>query len=283
MLWCAAACHEEARPSASGSTTAAGAAGSSVAQARPRARANPAAADGGAGSAAVGGAAGLDAAVRGDGSAAAGGTHVTNADADAGAAGTSGSAPLESQIERGPYFVSGAWHGYFWHATHGAGTTISATNFSVQQFNAPVCIKGMVVPTSDSTGNAILGVNLSQAQTDDMALQTVAPTMDGIQLDVSNRAGSEVRVQIQALDGDTNERARWCAIVKGAGGFIPWASFNSACWDGSGVAYQREPISGAMVLVPGTTDQPVSYEVCMNGLKEARAPSDSAPAAGGGN
>jgi hypothetical protein len=185
-------------------------------------------------------------------------------------------------VERGPYFVSGSWHGYFWLAQHGAGTTVTATNFDTEQFGAPICIQGLVAATADNSGNAILGVNVNQDNSADMNVQTVSPALDGIRVALTNHGGSVVRLQVQALDGATNERARWCAEVNGSGGFIPWSAFNTACWDGSGMPYQREPISGAMLLIPGATKAQTTFDVCLAALAETTAPA-SQPAAGSGS
>jgi len=182
---------------------------------------------------------------------------------------------------RGPYFTSGQWHGFFWIAHHGAGTTVTATSFMHTSFEPPLCIRGSVVPTPDNTSNAMLGVNLNQPDTQDMTVQTIAPSADGLLLDVKNNAGSALRVQIQALDGAVNDQARWCAPVSGSGGFIPWTAFNTACWDNSGAPYRLQPISGAMLLVPGSPSESVTYDVCLNALSEASAPAAAESGASG--
>lgn len=173
---------------------------------------------------------------------------------------------------RGPYFTSGPWHGYFWTAQHGDGTTLSTTNYEAPEFQSPLCMRGVVTTSADNSSNALLGVNLSQGKADDVLPQTVTPTRAGLLIEVKNNAGSPLRVQVQTPDGATNDRDRWCAVVSGSGGFIPWSQFNTACWDNSGMPYAREPISGAMLLVPGTSAAPVPYDVCLLKLAEADAP-----------
>ena len=281
LLLLTAACGEAEPPAVLGNakSTTAGAAGEKVSETRARTRGAPSANGGTGGVSAGATAARADAAGASAGRSGAAGTT--------GGAGDSGfdldaGTRLEMFVERGPYFTSGQWHGYFWTAHHADGTTLRATNFATARFDAPICIQGMVAPTPDSTGNAILGANLNQAEGGEMAVQTIAPSLDGIQIDLNNRAGSELRVQIQALDGSTNDRARWCAVVRGPGGFIPWASFTTSCWTGGGTPYQREPISGAMLLVPGTTGAAVPYEVCLNALREAKAPAATQAAGSGG-
>lgn len=188
-----------------------------------------------------------------------------------GASGAAGATALNS-FERGPYFSSGGWRGYFWISHHGAGTTITATNFGGANFVPPVCVKGSVAPTVDYSGNAMLGVNLNQAQRVDASPQTLVPSKDGMYVELTNAGGSQLRVEVQGLDGATNPASRWCASVPGTGGFMPWTSFNTACWDGSGSPYRREPISTAIVMVPGKMDAAVPFEYCLFRWTEAAAP-----------
>jgi hypothetical protein len=148
-------------------------------------------------------------------------------------------------------------------------------------FEMPICIRGSVAPTPDNSGNAMLGMNLNQANANDAAPQTIVPTRAGIQVDITNNTGSPLRVMVQALDGATNERARWCAALNGSTKFVPWSQFNTTCWDGLGSPYLREPISTAMLLVPGTTDAAISYDVCLKSMAEAEAPPMAAAGSGG--
>jgi len=140
----------------------------------------------------------------------------------------------------GPYFTAGRLGGYVWLAQTGAGTTLRVTGYATTEFMPPVCIRGSVAATPDSSGNAMLGFNLNQSVQGELGAFT--PSSAGLQVGVMNRGGSPVRVQIQTADGATNDQGRWCALVSGSGGFIPWTDFNTACWDGSGAAYARQPI-----------------------------------------
>ena len=58
----------------------------------------------------------------------------------------------------------------------------------------------------------------------------------------------------------------------GAGGFIAWTDFNTACWDGSGTAYALQPLAVASVQVPGGIDAAIPYDFCLNDLTETAAP-----------
>lgn len=200
---------------------------------------------------------------------------------DAGPTKTTTTNPDPHATERGPYYEDDPWSGYLWVAKNGQGTTLTASKtFQDKAFDAAVCIQGTVAATADSSGNAMLGMNVHQAERTDAAPLTLVPTLDGVQVDVKNNAGSQLRVQVAGPDGTTDADARWCAAVNGAGGFIPWTAFNTACWDGSGKAYKRQPISVAMLLVPGNAQGAVPYDFCLQRLAEADA---TAPGVGAGS
>jgi hypothetical protein len=173
----------------------------------------------------------------------------------------------------GPYLTSGNLKGYTWVAQAGAGTTLTATGLAAAEFTAPICIQGSVAATADYSGNAMIGTNLNQAM--EGVPMAFTPTLAGLEVEVANRAASPLRVQIQTADG----AGLWCALVDGSGGFIPWTDFNTACWDGSGTAYARQPISIAMISVPGGTTAAIPYDFCLNRLAEADAPAAPPPAA----
>jgi hypothetical protein len=190
--------------------------------------------------------------------------------------------------ESGPFFVSGAWHGYAFVSAQGAGSTIAPMDFSALTPGMPRCVSGTVGAVMDYSGVAMLGVNLNQEQATDAPQMTVVPTKTGLMVDVKNNASSPLRIQIQTPNGGTSENERWCAPFQGSG-FIPWKAFNTMCWDGSGTAYAMEPISTVLVLVPGDDTDPVAFDFCLNGLAEADGGSTGAAgaaaptgAAGGG-
>jgi hypothetical protein len=177
----------------------------------------------------------------------------------------------------GPYFTSGNLNGYTWVAQAGAATTLTATGLAASDFSAPICIQGSVAATPDFSGNAMIGLNLNQAMSGEPMAFT--PTLAGLQVAVTNRVVSPLRIQLQTADG----AGLWCAEITGAGGFIPWTAFNTACWDGSGAAYARQPVALAMISVPGTTTAAIPYDFCLNSIAEANAPAAPPPPAAGAN
>lgn len=171
-----------------------------------------------------------------------------------------------------PHFTSGNVQGHMWLAQSGEGTTLTTTGFNVAEVSGPVCIQGSVAATPDYNSNATLGLNLNQLP--NQVPMAFTPTLAGLQLDVTNRAGSPLRLQIQSQEGGVT----WCAVVNGSGGFIAWTDFNTACWDNSGTAYARQPLAVASLQVPGGIQAAIPFDVCLNGLTETAAPA----AAGGG-
>lgn len=196
-------------------------------------------------------------------SAAAGSTATPPASGSAGAPAMSG-----MYTDSGPFFVSGSWHGYAFTSAQGMGSSIMPMDFSMLAPGMPRCVSGTVGAVMDYSGVAMLGVNLNQEETMDAPQMTVVPTKGGLMVDVKNNAGSELRIQLQTPNGGMNENERWCAPFQGSG-FIPWKAFNTKCWDGSGTAYAMEPISTALVLVPGDDADPVAFDFCLNSLTEA--------------
>lgn len=177
----------------------------------------------------------------------------------------------------GPFYDSGNLKGHMWLSQSGAGTTLTTTGYAVPVATGPVCIQGSVVATPDYNSNATLGLNLNQLR--DMVPMAFTPSLAGLTVDVNNRGASPLRVQIQTEDGS----GLWCAIVNGMGGFIPWTDFNTACWDGSGTAYARQPIAVASLQVPGGNTTATPFDVCLIRIAETAAPAAPAAAASGVN
>lgn len=174
-----------------------------------------------------------------------------------------GPAANSGATDKGNYFVSGAWQGYVWTSVMGMGSTISPMDFAMQTTGMPRCVKGSVAATTDYSGIAILGFNINEGPGSSSA--GIKPTKTGIMVDVKENTMSPLRIQAKSGDGTTT----WCASLTASGGFVPWSSLNTKCWDGSGTAYNNEPITGLMVLVPGTNMAAVPFDFCVNSLAEA--------------
>ena len=190
---------------------------------------------------------------------------VTNSGGATG--GASGTGGTTGAADPAGYVTTGSWRGYPWTAAS-SGSTITPVNFSGQAANSPLCVSGSVAPAADYSGYAMVGVNLNQAPAATASVNTVVPTGTGVTVNVSNPGGSVLRVQIAGPTGDTDATDRWCAPITGTGGFMPWSSFNTACWDGSGTAYNKQPIKQLDISVPGDSVATVPFSFCLNRFAE---------------
>ncbi|HKO50986.1 MAG TPA: hypothetical protein VJV79_24930 [Polyangiaceae bacterium] len=173
------------------------------------------------------------------------------------------------------YFTSGTWKGFAWTATFGVGGTVTPASFEGVA-TWPVCAKGTVKGVDDGSNGAMVGWNLNQEKLTDAPLGTIIPSKAGITVNVKAAAAAtaQLRLQIQAADGETNALHRWCAEI-GTGGekiFVPWASFNTECWPGgAGVAYDGvTPLAQTIVQVP-SAETDVTFDFCINSVAETDA------------
>jgi hypothetical protein len=181
--------------------------------------------------------------------------------------GAGGASTSDGGTPGGGYVTFGAWHGYAWTAAS-VGSSIMPADFA-KVHGAPLCATGSVASGFDNT--AMVGVNLNQAPGSNTALNTVTPTKAGVTVTVTNRTTATLRVQVQGPNGATDANDRWCATIFGSGGFLPWDAFNTKCWDGSGTKYAGQPLTAAMILVPGSMAA-VPFDFCLDDIGEADAP-----------
>jgi hypothetical protein len=196
-----------------------------------------------------------------------GGTYnPTGGTSSGGECGGSGSLAMKA----GGFVVGSGWQGYAWTAAVPPGSsTVAPADFSTCSASmTAVCASGNVAAMSDYSGTGALVVNLNQAEGSSI-VGAFTPTGSGVTVNVTNRGGSAVRVQIQAPGGDTDATKRWCAPLTtfGSSVTIPWSAFNTKCWDGSGTTYTvGTAIQAIMIVVPGTNTAGVSFSFCLNDL-----------------
>ncbi|HXK18047.1 MAG TPA: hypothetical protein VNG33_09600, partial [Polyangiaceae bacterium] len=191
---------------------------------------------------------------------------------DAGAQSSTGGAGADSTafaVADAGYVTACEWSGYAWTAAGPAGTAsmVAPATFEAVKSGGKLCVKGVVAAQPDYSGYAMLGVNLAQDVTGSTPAEIV-PVDDGILVSISNPGGAQIRIQVQdnlAGDPKVGAKHRWCASYNGAG-FIPWSDFNTACWDGSGTAYAKQPISAVALLVPGGTVSDRKFDFCVDAL-----------------
>jgi len=206
-----------------------------------------------------------------------GGAGTTGTGNTAGVAGTSGSAgstgvtcgaALEASADgfvRAPAAGGGCWHGYSF-AGGDAGSTIAPKDFSACGTPCMLKMSGTVgaAVAPSYAGVAYLGFNLGQ-DNGATTVPTVTPTGTGVTVTFSaTTATLPLRAQLSGT-GSTF----WCYTITGASpATIPYAMFNTACWDGSGTAYAKQPITNFELVVPGAATATMGVSVTLSGLKE---------------
>jgi hypothetical protein len=202
---------------------------------------------------------------------ASGGTPATGG--ASGSAGTSGGGSGGTGDPITGYFTSGSWRGFAWTATFGTGGSVMPASFEGVA-NWPICASGTVAGVADGSNGAMVGWNLNQEATTDAPLGEITPGNEGISVSITANTPAQLRLQIQAADGETNAEHRWCAEI-GTGGpdiFVPYTSFNTECWPGGmGTAYDGTvPLTQVIVQVPSAATD-VNFDFCINSIAESDA------------
>lgn len=192
------------------------------------------------------------------------------------------------------YWTSGTWHGCAWtgiDALFGSTTTNMPRDFLNHPAGMPYCVSGSVHPNYVAV--ALLGFNLAEPAASancaykPVDLNAVGPPAvqltggTGLAVSFNKMTASTLRVQIQGPNGASDENDRWCYTITDVSGpiFAPFAQFNTKCWDGTGTAYNGQPISAVVFTVPGApAATPFSY--CVNGFAVGTSAAD-APMGGG--
>ena len=195
----------------------------------------------------------------------------------AGVAGTTGSggsigvtcgATFEASADgfvRAPAAGGGCWHGYSF-AGGDTGSTITPKDFSTCGMPCMLKMSGTVGPAvaPSYAGVAYLGFNLGQ-DNGASTVPTVTPTGTGVTVTfTATTATLPLRAQLSGT-GSTF----WCYTITGASpATIPYAMFNTACWDGSGTAYAKQPITNFELVVPGAATATSGVSVTLTSVKE---------------
>ncbi len=213
-----------------------------------------------------------------------GGTSTGGSTPTGGGGGIGGTTPVDTKeytVDDGGFVTVCDWTGYAWTRTDGT-SSISPTGFDSVSAGTKLCASGTVQARDDWSGYAMLGINVGQAEGDDTDAIDVATDGDGLYVDLDNRGGSELRVQIQTSQAEDDENARWCAVYSGPG-VIRWSDFNTKCWDGSGSAYAGQNINAVLVMAPGHNTDARNFDFCINRVEPSGGSCGSSPGTGGSN
>jgi hypothetical protein len=194
----------------------------------------------------------------------AGGTGGTMVAGGTGGSTDSGAAcSTPSTIATDGYGMSGTWKGYAYTfggstATISPGCDTAGTMPCFKMAGANLCASGTL--GADTTYHSVAGVGwaINQEKAAPNPVDTVAPTGTGIAVNV---AGGTAGLRVSITDGTTE----WCAPLPASGmGTVPWASFNTKCWDGSGTAYTAgTPIAKVQILLPSMAATALPFCICV--------------------
>jgi hypothetical protein len=132
-----------------------------------------------------------------------------------------------------------------------------------------LCGMGATGVQSASTWGAGIGLNLNQA----MAMSSTSPPINALQA-----TGSGINYTLSGLttgarliiDNSPNYPTvvDYCAPITAASGTIPWATFNTKCWDNSGTALTAAPTMAHHVQIQVfATATAGSFNFCVTSLK----------------
>ena len=175
----------------------------------------------------------------------------------------------------GGYVKSGALHGYAWLSkdTYPA-TTMSPSDFSALTAGSPLCVSGSVAHSLNWDAWIELGISINQAP-GGATSGTYVPASLGININLSNPGGSQLRVMLIGTNGASDPNDNWCAPIVAPGGFIPWSQFNTKCADNSGTPYAGQALQSIAVMVPDNNTTSTPFNFCVHCLAESGAPSGS--------
>jgi hypothetical protein len=148
------------------------------------------------------------------------------------------------------------WHGY---AYTGADNLSSAApaSFDACGGGCVLSVAGMV--EEGSTAYAYLGLRLNES-VDRVTKGSVTPQGSKLVLNLT-LTGPEMYVFLES------ETTRWCAPLNAGEVTIPYAEFNTSCWDNSGSTYAKQPIKSVLLEVPGNVGAQ-SYSITLQSMQE---------------
>ena len=177
------------------------------------------------------------------------------------------------------------WGGFTWSAAEPTEAGVNGTISEISAYDV-LCYSGTVAAMADASGHAIAAINIGQEQADGAAAMEVNPAGDGVNVLVTNSAGTQLLIEIRDTQADEDPSHRWCAIVQGSGGFLAWSDFKTECWTDSGTAYAMEPISAIGVVATGSASDDVDFDFCIRRISpsnvECTPPAPPPPDGGSG-
>ena len=157
--------------------------------------------------------------------------------------------------------------GYTYAFSDAMGTPAGTSSACIS--TGAFCGMGTTGVQSMATWGAGIGLNLNQA----MAMSSASPPINAFQA-----TGSGINYALSGLstgarliiDNSPNYPTvvDYCAPISAASGTIPWAMFNTKCWDNSGTSLSAAPTMAHHVQVQVfATSTAGSFNFCVTSLK----------------
>jgi hypothetical protein len=170
------------------------------------------------------------------------------------------------------YATNGTFKGYAYSFTGpatGSKATIMPALFTAA---TSFCATGAIAIDSTYASVAGMGMNVNQAvgmSATEPPIETIAASGTGLMVNVSATgltlaAGSASQLRVQVKSATTD----FCAPIAAAGAqMIPWAMFNSHCWntmETGAVAFTAgTPIKAVELIIPSGAAAIASYNICL--------------------
>jgi hypothetical protein len=169
----------------------------------------------------------------------------------------------EDGFVRAPAAGGGCWHGYA-SAGGDPGSMVTPTTFDSCGMDCMLRVRGRVGPAIASS-YVYLGFNIDQA-VGSSSKKTLVPAGTGLAVRYMNTGASPI-VRVQISSG-TASSTRWCAPLTSASATIPYAMFNTECWEGGrGTAYDKEPIDTVQIVIVGVME-PAPFDVTLMSVQD---------------
>lgn len=125
-----------------------------------------------------------------------------------------------------------------------------------------ICASGTVPAQEAYEAVAGIGVNVNQEGGEGTTPAAYAGTVTGITVNYENKTPSELRVQVGTSGGD------FCYKLTNTmmSATLTPADFNSACWDGTGDAWDGTGLESIQLITPSKNTATTPFSACLNGF-----------------
>jgi hypothetical protein len=124
-----------------------------------------------------------------------------------------------------------------------------------------ICASGTVPAQASYTAVSGIAWNVNQPGGVGTTAAVYAGTVTNVGLSYKNNTTSTLRVQASTTSGD------YCyTLGAGTSAALTAASFNSACWNGSGTNWNGVGLKSIQLITPSDAVNPTPFSACLNGV-----------------